>query len=80
MNIEQLGFTKWFLDRIDPKKLTDHQIAIVITVNKDSYTIDNGNGEVHAEGGHHETAVKGGRRDADMHLEGRISGETLEPF
>ena len=49
MNIEQLGFTKWFLDRIDPKKLTDYQIARVITVNKDSYTIDNGNGEVSAE-------------------------------
>ena len=49
MNIEQLGFNKWFLDRTDPKKLADHQIARVITVNKDSYTIDNGNGEVSAE-------------------------------
>jgi len=49
MNIEQLGFNKFFLDRIDPTKLIDHQISRVITVNKDSYTIDNGNGEVSAE-------------------------------
>jgi len=27
MKIEQLGFNKWFLDRIDPAKLIDHQIA-----------------------------------------------------
>jgi ribosome biogenesis GTPase len=49
MKIEQLGFHKWFLDRIDPTKLIDHQIARVTTVNKDSYTIDNGKGEVKAE-------------------------------
>jgi ribosome biogenesis GTPase len=49
MQIESLGFNKWFLDRIDPTKLIDHQIARVIAVNKDSYTINNGNGEVWAE-------------------------------
>jgi ribosome biogenesis GTPase len=49
MKIEQLGFNKWFLDRIDPTKLIDHQIARVITVNKDSYTINNGEGDVSAE-------------------------------
>jgi ribosome biogenesis GTPase len=49
MQIEQLGFDKWFLDRVDPTKLIDHQIARVITVHKDSYTIDNGKGEVSAE-------------------------------
>ena len=49
VKIEQLGFNKWFLDRIDPTKLIDHQIARVITVNKDSYTINNGNGDVSAE-------------------------------
>ena len=49
MKIEQLGFNKWFFDEIDPKKLNDHQIARVTTVNKDSYTIDNGKGEVSAE-------------------------------
>ena len=49
MKIEQLGFNKWFFDEIDPTKLIDHQIARVITVNKDSYIIDNGKGEVSAE-------------------------------
>ena len=39
MKIKQLGFNKWFSDRIDPTKLIDHQIARVITVNKDNYTI-----------------------------------------
>ena len=42
MKIEQLGLNKWFLDRIDSTKLFNHQIARVITVNKDSYTINNG--------------------------------------
>jgi len=49
VKIEQLGFNKWFLDRVDPVKLIDHQIARVITVNKDSYTINDGNGDVSAE-------------------------------
>ena len=49
MNIEQLGFNNWFFDRIDPTKLIDHQIARVITVHKDSYTINNGKGDVSAE-------------------------------
>jgi len=49
MNIEQLGFNKWFFDKIDSAKLIDHQIARVTTVNKDSYTINNGEGEVAAE-------------------------------
>jgi ribosome biogenesis GTPase len=49
MNIEQLGFNKWFFDEIDPTKLIDHQIARVTTVNKESYTINNGKGEIAAE-------------------------------
>jgi len=49
MQIEKLGFNKWFLDRIDPTKLIDHQIARVITVHRDSYTINNGRGEASAE-------------------------------
>ena len=47
--IIQLGFNNWFFDRIDPTKLIDHQIARVITVHKDSYTINNGKGDVSAE-------------------------------
>lgn len=49
MKIVQLGFNNWFFDRIDPSKLIDHQIARVITVHKDSYTINNGKGDVSAE-------------------------------
>jgi ribosome biogenesis GTPase len=49
MKIVQLGFSNWFFDRIDPTKLFDHQIARVITVHKDSYTINNGKGDVSAE-------------------------------
>ena len=49
MKIVQLGFNNWFFDRIDPIKLIDHQIARVITVHKDSYTINNGKGDVSAE-------------------------------
>ena len=49
MKIVQLGFNNWFFDRIDPTKLIDHQIARVITVHKDSFTINNGKGDVSAE-------------------------------
>jgi len=42
MNIEKLGFNKWFHERTDSAKLTDYQIARVITVNKESYIINNG--------------------------------------
>jgi len=49
MKIEQFGFNTWFLDRIDPTKLFDHQIARVTAVNKDSYSINNGKGDVSAE-------------------------------
>ena len=49
MNIERLGFNKWFLDRIDPSKLINHQIARVVAVNKDSYMINNGKGNTLSE-------------------------------
>jgi len=49
VKIVPLGFNSWFLDRIDPAKLIDHQIARVITVHKDSYTLNDGNGDVSAE-------------------------------
>ena len=49
MNIETLGFNKWFQDKIDSAKLTDYEIARVITVNKDSYIIRNGKNDVFAE-------------------------------
>ena len=48
MKIEQLD-NEWFFDRIDPTTLIDHQIARVTAVNKDSYTVNNGKGDVSAE-------------------------------
>ncbi len=41
MQLEELGLSNWFKDKIDPAKLIDYQLARVITVNKDSYIIRN---------------------------------------
>ncbi|HEB29554.1 MAG TPA: ribosome small subunit-dependent GTPase A, partial [Spirochaetes bacterium] len=49
INVEKLGFNKWFQDRTDPAKLADFQIARVITVNKNSYIINKGGDDVFAE-------------------------------
>jgi ribosome biogenesis GTPase len=48
-NIEQLGFDKWFQDNIDPESKEVFDIARVIAVHKDSYTINNGENDVFAE-------------------------------
>lgn len=47
--LKELGFDKWFQDKTDPGKLADWQIARVITVNKDSCIIKNGEKDVFAE-------------------------------
>ncbi len=49
MSITKLGFNDWFQNKVDPGKSADLQIARVITVNKDNYTINNGNDETLAE-------------------------------
>ena len=49
IDIEKLGFNKWFQDKADPAKLMDYQIARVIAVNKNSYIITNGKNDVFAE-------------------------------
>ena len=48
-SIEQLGFTQWFQDNVDPEGLEGHEIARVIAVHKDSYRISNGENDVFAE-------------------------------
>ncbi|MGA1790194.1 MAG: ribosome small subunit-dependent GTPase A [bacterium] len=48
-DIERLGFDQWFQDKTDSAKLDDYQIARVITVDKNSYTITNGRRDVFAE-------------------------------
>ncbi len=48
-NIQKLGFHNWFQNKIDPLKPGDYQIARVITVNKNSFIISNGNKDIYAE-------------------------------
>ncbi len=47
--IEKLGFGKWFQDRVDPEDFNRFDIARVIAVHKDSYTINKGENDVFAE-------------------------------
>jgi len=49
MKLEKLGFSHWFKEKIDPEKLVEYQIARIVTVNKDSYIIRNGEKDVFAE-------------------------------
>jgi ribosome biogenesis GTPase len=48
-NILDLGFDKWFEDNTDPESLEGLEIARVIAVHKDSYTVTNGKQDVFAE-------------------------------
>lgn len=49
MNLNELGFDNWFLDKTDSSKLADYPIARVTSVNKDSYQIRTGKKDVFAE-------------------------------
>ncbi|MFH1851954.1 MAG: ribosome small subunit-dependent GTPase A [Candidatus Neomarinimicrobiota bacterium] len=49
VEIEQLGFDQWFRDNVDPERLAGFEIARVVAVHKDSYTINNGASDVNAE-------------------------------
>lgn len=48
-SIEELGFDKWFQDNVNSERLEGLEIARVIAVHKDSYTITNGKNDVFAE-------------------------------
>ncbi len=48
-NIEKLGFDKWFQNNVDPASLDSFEIARIIAVHKDSYTITTGENDVYAE-------------------------------
>ena len=48
-NLEKIGFDKWLLERVTPESLEQFDIARVIAVHKDSYTLSNGEVEVPAE-------------------------------
>jgi ribosome biogenesis GTPase len=48
-NLEKLGFDIWFRDNVDLERLEGLDIARVIAVYKNSYTINNGQNDVSAE-------------------------------
>ena len=47
--LESLGYSSWFKNRVDAEKIVAHEVARVVSVHKDSYTITKGFGEVFAE-------------------------------
>jgi ribosome biogenesis GTPase / thiamine phosphate phosphatase len=48
-NIENLGFDNWFWDKVDLSKTNDFKIVRVISVNKNSFVISNGEKDIYAE-------------------------------
>jgi ribosome biogenesis GTPase len=48
-DIEKLGFDKWFQDKTETSKLDYCQIVRVISVNKNSFVVSNGNKDIYAE-------------------------------
>ena len=47
--LDNIGFSHWFRSRLEADKVAVHDIARVVSVHKDRYTISNGLGEVFAE-------------------------------
>jgi len=48
-NLEKIGFGEWLLETVAPESLEQFDIARVVAVHKDSYTISNGEVDVLAE-------------------------------
>jgi len=48
-NIEKLGFDNWVKDKIDLSKNSEFKIVRVISVNKNSYVVSNGEKDIYAE-------------------------------
>jgi ribosome biogenesis GTPase len=48
-DIEALGFGRWFRDNVDPADLENFDVARVIAVHKESYTLNNGKNDLSAE-------------------------------
>lgn len=49
LRIEELGFDSWFQEKADPLKVKELKFARVVSVDKNSYLITNGTGDVFAE-------------------------------
>jgi ribosome biogenesis GTPase len=48
-NLENIGFSQWILESVAPESLEQFDIARVVAVHKDSYTINNGEADTLAE-------------------------------
>lgn len=48
-NIQKLGFNNWFKDKLDPNQDSDLKIVRVISVNKNSFVVSNGEKDIYAE-------------------------------
>lgn len=48
-DIEKLGFDKWFRDKTDTAKINGFQIARIISVNKNSFVVSDGENDIYAE-------------------------------
>jgi ribosome biogenesis GTPase len=48
-SIKQLGFDQWFLNKVSSEHLKEFELARVIAVHKDSFTINNGEVDIYAE-------------------------------
>ncbi len=46
---EKLGYSSWLKRRLDAEMIANHELARVVSVHKDSYSITKGGGEVFAE-------------------------------
>ena len=47
--LEKLGFDNWYLEAVAPENIENFEIARVVAVHKDSYSISNGEVDVLAE-------------------------------
>ncbi len=48
-NLEKIGYSPWFQNRVDDEKVKIHDIARVVSVQRDSYLVSKGAGGVYAE-------------------------------
>ncbi|MES9945139.1 MAG: ribosome small subunit-dependent GTPase A [Candidatus Thiodiazotropha sp.] len=48
-DLRDIGYSDWFKSRVDDEAISAHDVARVVSVHKDSYTVTKGAGEVFAE-------------------------------
>ena len=48
-DLESIGYSDWFKDRVDENKIATHGVARVVSVHKNSYTVTKGEKEIFSE-------------------------------